>query len=56
MKCMDCENNKQFTMVKEVAYWNDEKKEFVWDKDSQGDEYYTCDMCGSGKIDTEGDY
>ena len=46
-------------MIKETAYWNDEKKKFE-DAGQDSDEYYVCDVCmrnnKEGHIDTEGNY
>jgi len=60
MICKRCGNKKDFTMIREIAYWDSEDKMF---KDTQdgGDEFYVCDTCMSnneegGHIDTEGDY
>lgn len=60
MKCKRCGNTTEFTMVREIAFWNDKQKRFD-DATSEGDEYYVCDTCMNdneeGKyIDTEGDY
>ena len=54
MKCEECGNKEDFTMVKEIAYWDNKDKMF---KDVDvSEEYITCAICGSVKIDTEGDY
>ena len=60
MKCKNCGNTKDFTMIREIAFWNAEKKKFE-DATEDGDEYYVCDKCmmdndEGGHIDTEGDY
>ena len=63
MICNRCGNKKEFTMIREIAYWNDEKKKF--EDATAWDEYYICDNCakkhevdkdGVVFIDTEGDY
>ena len=59
MKCKNCGNTKDFTMIKETEAWNAEKKQFETITD--GVEYYVCDKCmqnneEGGHIDTEGDY
>ena len=58
MKCKNCGNTKDFTMIREIAFWNADKKEFEPITDS--DEYYVCDVCMAknkeGFIDVEGDY
>ena len=59
MKCKTCGNTKDFTMVKETTYWNDEEKKFE-DAGQNSDEFYVCDVCmrknKEGFVDTEGDY
>lgn len=59
MLCKKCGNGTQFTMIREIAFWNDEKKEF--EGETGNSEYYVCDVCmGNNEegshIDTEGDY
>jgi hypothetical protein len=56
MKCNNCNNTKEFTLVEEVAFWNKETKKFEPDLAGKGEKYPVCDMCGSTDIDTEGDY
>ena len=60
MICKNCGNTTNFTMIKEIAYWNDEKRRFD-DATEEGEEYFVCDECmhknEEGKhIDTEGEY
>lgn len=59
MLCKNCGNTKDFTMIRDIAYWNDEKK--IFEDTISGDDYYVCDVCMAGNeegkhIDTEGDY
>lgn len=60
MKCKTCGNTKNFTMIEEIAFWNDKEKKFEPDLVGEGSEYYVCDVCmrknKEGFIDTEGDY
>ena len=59
MKCKNCGNTKEFTKIREIAYWNAEDKEFE-DTMFDGNEYYVCNVCMRNNkernIDTEGDY
>ena len=60
MKCNRCGNTEYFTMIKETAVWNNDKKRFD-DIGQDADEYYVCDNCMAhnnegGFIDTEGEY
>ena len=59
MKCKNCGNTKDFTMIKETGAWNAQDKKF--ESITDGQEYYVCDKCmmdneEGGHIDTEGDY
>lgn len=58
MKCNRCGNTEVFTMIREIAFWNDKEKKFEPDLACVGDEYYVCDVCmvKATKVDTEGDY
>ena len=57
MKCKKCGNKKSFTMVREVAFWNEKEKKFE-DATEDGDEFIVCDKCmaKASKINTEEDY
>jgi len=54
MKCKDCGNTTNFTMVREIASWNDIEKRL--EELKHWDEYIVCDDCDSDKVDTENDY
>ena len=59
MKCKNCGNTERFTMIREIAFWNKEKK--VFEDETGNSEYYVCDDCMTkneegSHIDTEGDY
>jgi len=59
MICKRCGNTKRFTMIKDILYWDAEKK--IFERILNGEEHYVCDDCminnEEGKhIDTEGDY
>ena len=55
MKCNTCGNKTEFTMVREIGYWDDKDKMFK-DVDCVPDEWIICTSCNSAKVDTEGDY
>ena len=59
MICKRCGNTKRFTMIREILYWDAEKK--IFEKILGGKERCVCDDCmmnnKEGKyIDTEGDH
>ena len=51
MKCRDCGNTKDFTMLREIGFWEIGDKKFI-DSDAIN-EYIVCDKCDSRNIDTE---
>jgi len=55
MKCKNCGNKEDFTMVREIGYWENKEKMFK-DVDRVPEEYIICGICGSVKVDTEEDY
>ena len=59
MICNVCGNKTDFTMIKDIAYWNDEKK--IFEDIISGGQECVCDVCmGNNRegehIDSEGDY
>lgn len=49
MKCRGCGNTKEFTIIREIGYWDDIDKMF---KDTDAlEEYIMCGECNSTEID-----
>jgi hypothetical protein len=50
MKCKNCGNDKEFTMMRNFAQWNNKRRLWI---ENRGDDCIVCDECNGFEIEDE---